>query len=91
MKNKISKELLEELNREYEDAVFEFTFDLDKDDYFGSVVQIQMKPKYTKYLNSYIINLDDETLNNIIKWFKSRDIDIMYNNTRSCFWATQIN
>ena len=85
---KISKELLEELNREYEDAVFEFTFDLDKDDYFDSVVQIQMKPKYTKYLDSYIINLDDETRNNIIKWFKSRDIDIMYNNTRSCFWAT---
>lgn len=91
MKNKISKELLEELNREYEDAVFEFTFDLDKDDYFGSVVQIKMKPKYTKYLDSYIINLDDETRNNIIKWFKSRDIDIMYNNTSSCFWATQIN
>lgn len=82
--NDITIEMLDELNAEYNDAIFEFVF---QDDCEG-VVDIKMKSNCQKYIDSYIINLEDDTRNNIKDFFRKKGINIRYNNTASCFWAT---
>lgn len=82
--NEITKEMLEELNAEYNDAIFEFVFNNGCE----GVVDIKMKSNCKKYIDSYIINLEDDTTNNIREFFRKKNINIRYNNTASCFWAT---
>ena len=77
--------MLEKLNDKYNDAIFEFIFNDDCD----GVVDIKMKSNCQKYIDSYIINLEDDTINNIREFFKKKHISIRYNNTASCFWATR--
>jgi hypothetical protein len=84
--NKISKEMLNELNAEYNDAIFEFVFQDDDE----NVVDIKMKRNCQKYIDSYIINLEDDTRNNIRNFFRKKNVNIRYNNTASCFWAAQM-
>lgn len=37
-------------------------------------------------IESYILNLKDEELENIVNFFKDLDIEIKFNNTCSTFW-----
>ena len=84
--NEITRDMLEELNAEYNDAIFEFVFQNDCE----GVVDIKMKSNCQKYIDSYILNLEDDTRNNIRDFFRKKNISIRYNNTASCFWATQM-
>lgn len=79
--NKITKEMIDELNANYNDAIFEFVFQDD------GVIDIRMKHNCQKYIDSYIINLDDDTRSGIRDFFKKKNINIRYNNTASCFWS----
>lgn len=82
--NKITQEMLDELNTEYGDAVFEFKFNTTQ----PTVVDIKLKSQYHKYINSYIINIESDVLEQIRCWFLKNNIKIRYNNTASCFWAS---
>lgn len=82
----ITQDILDELNNEYNDAIFEFRFQNGMD----GVVDIKMKPNCQKYIDSYILNLEDDTRNNIREFFKKKNINIRYNNTASCFWASSV-
>lgn len=79
----ITQEILDELNNEYSDAIFEFVFQPDMD----GVVDIKLKKQYSRYIDSYIINLEDDVHAHIRSWFEGLGLKIKYNNTRSCFWA----
>lgn len=82
MGNKITIEMVDELNIKYTDAIFELNL---KDD--PVAVELKMKPKYMKYLNSCNFYIDEETRNDLISFFKSKNIDILFNNTGNVFWG----
>lgn len=51
---------------------------------------IYIKPLSEKYVNTCIINVNDEGLAWIRGYFKSLGYKVVFNNTASCFWLTEI-
>ncbi len=75
----ITQDMLDELNNELSDSIIMLKL---RDDHVVDFVL-----RNTRRVDSYIINLEDETHEMVQKYFKDKGIEIMYNNTRSCFWA----
>ena len=75
----ITQDMLDELNNELSDSIIMLKL---RDDHVVDFVL-----RNTRRVDSYIINLEDETHEMVQKYFKDKGIEIMYNNTCSCFWA----
>ncbi len=74
--------MVDELNKEYEEYVFDFSFIEDK-----NVVEIQLKKRYKDGIKSYSIYLEDYILQELIQFFERKGVCIRFNNTASSFWA----
>lgn len=80
----ITEDMVSELNEQFKDTIIEFKLGHS----ITTVVDIKMKPQYTNIFDSYILNLTEETKRNLRDFFRKYNINIMFNNTASCFWAT---
>ena len=80
----IKQEHLDALNNEFADAIFEFKFDIPE----RGVVQIGVKDRYTKYIDTINIYLDNDAIEQIKTYFNNLGIKLSFNNTQSSFWAS---
>lgn len=74
----LTEELVYELNETLAQTCFKVV--LDKEN-FGDIVL-----KDARGLDSYIINLDNEWQKHIEQFFRTRNLKLMWNNTRCTFW-----
>lgn len=82
-KKEITQEMIDSLNNELNDSVIMCKL---RPDNFGPTVDFVLKNETR--ISSYIINLEEDTHKMIENFFEKQGIKIMYNNTRSCFWAS---
>jgi hypothetical protein len=77
--NTLTESMIDELNTLLEDTCFKFV--LDEMDNVAKIVL-----KNNNGLDSYIINISNDTEYKIREFFMQRNIKIHWNNTRSIFW-----
>lgn len=83
--NTITQELLDELNKSYSDAIFEFSFKTK----MPVIVETLIRGKYDRYLESYSLVLSKDALRDIELFFEKHNIKIQFNTKTSCFWAVE--
>lgn len=80
---KITNEMVDNFNN----LITECSFKLKFNDEFSNPT-CEIVPKNNKYIDSSIINLNNEFYQILENFFKSfYSIELSYNNTRSSFWS----
>lgn len=80
----ITEDMVEELNDRFKNTIIEFVLHGS----ITNVVDIVMKKQYSDIFDSYILNLTEQVKLELREFFRQKGIQLMFNNTASCFWAT---
>ena len=83
---KISREMVVELNHELANKGCPFRFKFTSN-YGNSNPQMEITLPSLKYIDSFIINPNNEFYDWLELWFKIKGIELSYNNTRSIIWS----
>ena len=83
---KITKEMVIELNIELANKGCSFRYEFDEDGFTGNP-HIKITPPSMNYVSSFIINPTREFFNWLELWFKTKGIELSYNNDGSILWS----
>ena len=84
---KITQEMVTELNRELANKGCSFRFKIQNVNGLSYNTQMEITLPSLKYVNSFIINPNEEFYDWLELWFKLKGIELSYNNTRTIIWS----
>lgn len=84
---KITREMVVELNKELANKHCSFRFNFQGENEYSCNTQMEITLPSLKYVNSFIINPNEEFYDWLELWFKLKGIELSYNNTRTIIWS----
>ena len=87
MRKNITLEMVEEFNKKMENQESIIRLSFEENPYRTGINNCEISLSILKYINSFIVNPNKEFYDELEIFFRKKDMELCYNNTRTIFWG----